>query len=149
MKQCLSHYDEMPHLHNGTVVELDPQTTPPRIDDLITSELNPQPPSCANCNAEIPEGASICDNCGMPLPEAAPPQQQASPKQEIPTQPPPEPFPTPPPQRVPIPPAAYQDDQPGWRRHRVSILTLLLLLLVLLFAGTAYALTRTTIEDVT
>ena len=149
MKQCLSHYDEMPHLHNGTVVELDPQTTPPRIGDPITSELNPQPPSCANCSAEIPEGASICDNCGMPLPGATPPQQQASPQQEVPTQPPPEPSPTPPPQRASIPPAAHRDDQPRWRRHRVPVLTLLLLLLVLLFAGTAYALTRTTSEDVT
>jgi len=84
----------------------------------------------------------------MPLPAAAPPQQQASPQQEVPTQPP-EPSLTPPPQRASIPPAAHRDDQPRWRRHRVPVLTLLLLLLVLLFAGTAYALTRTTSEDVT
>src|SRR5919205_1287129 len=45
--------------------------------------------SCANCNAEIPEGASICDNCGMPVSKAGPPQQ--APPQEAPAQPPPTP----------------------------------------------------------
>jgi hypothetical protein len=27
--------------------------------------------SCATCGAEIPEGAAICDNCAMPVSEAA------------------------------------------------------------------------------
>src|SRR3954464_5535954 len=42
--------------------------------------------SCANCSAEIPEGASICANCGMPVSEAAPPQEASS--QKAPAQPP-------------------------------------------------------------
>ena len=42
--------------------------------------------SCANCDAEIPEGASICDNCGMPISEAPPPQE--APPQKAPVQPP-------------------------------------------------------------
>src|SRR5215216_1251776 len=98
MKQSLNHYDEMLHLHNGTAVELGPQTTSPGIDDPIGRELNPQPlpPSCANCNAEIPEGARFCDNCGMPVSEMTPPQE--APPQEVLTQQTPEPSLTPPPQ---------------------------------------------------
>ena len=54
---------------------------------------------CANCGDGIPQGTSICDNCGMPVSEAAPPQQappqQASPQrataQQVPDQPPPPP----------------------------------------------------------
>lgn len=42
---------------------------------------------CANCGDGIPKGTSICDNCGMPVSEAAPPQQappqQASPQRAI------------------------------------------------------------------
>lgn len=29
--------------------------------------------SCANCGAKILEGAAVCDNCGMPVSEAASP----------------------------------------------------------------------------
>src|SRR5215216_6284524 len=42
--------------------------------------------SCTNCDAEITEGVGICDNCGMPVAEAALPQE--APPQEAPAQPP-------------------------------------------------------------
>jgi hypothetical protein len=35
---------------------------------------------CANCGAEVPEGASICDNCGMPVSEEAPTQEAPPPQ---------------------------------------------------------------------
>ena len=40
--------------------------------------------SCANCGAEILEGAAVCDNCGMPVSEAASP----APTRKAPAQPP-------------------------------------------------------------
>ncbi len=122
--------------------------------------------SCANCAAEIREGARFCDNCGMLVSEAAPtrePPPQEAPAQQplapsltlaprsLPPRTPPvgQPIPDPPtPQEAPLPLAAREDDQPGWRRHWVLILTLLLPLLVLLLGGTAYALIRATSEDV-
>lgn len=39
---------------------------------------------CANCGAEIPQGAAICENCGMPVSEAA----SSAPPREAPAQPP-------------------------------------------------------------
>ena len=116
--------------------------------------------SCVNCNAAVPQGVRFCDNCGMPVSEAAP-TQEAPPREDLLRQPPapsltlaprssPPPAPPPPvgqpipdlslPQEAPAPPAAREDDKPGWRRHRVPILLLLPLLLTLLLAGTAYAL---------
>src|SRR5215217_1862844 len=116
--------------------------------------------SCVNCNASVPQGVRFCDNCGMPISEAAP-TQEAPPREDLLRQPParsltlaprssPPPAPPPPvgqpipdlsiPQEAPAPPAAREDDKPGWRRHRVPILLLLPLLLTLLLAGTAYAL---------
>jgi hypothetical protein len=41
--------------------------------------------SCAPCGAEIPEGAAICDNCGMPVSEAA----SRAPPRKAPAQAPP------------------------------------------------------------
>jgi hypothetical protein len=41
--------------------------------------------SCATCGAEIPEGATICDNCGMPVSEAA----SRAPPRKAPAQAPP------------------------------------------------------------
>lgn len=34
--------------------------------------------SCANCGAEVPEGASICDNCGMPVSERELPKETSA-----------------------------------------------------------------------
>src|SRR5215217_7522412 len=116
--------------------------------------------SCVNCNAAVPQGVRFCDNCGMPVSEAAP-TQEAPPREDLLRQPPApsltlaprsSPPPAPPssvgqpipdlslPQEAPAPPAAREDDKPGWRRYRVPILLLLPLLLTLLLAGTAYAL---------
>ena len=124
--------------------------------------------SCANCEAEIPEGAGFCDNCGMPVSEAPSPRETSARQASttLPTSSPPQspshplspssqPASSPPPASPvgestsdPPPPAAREDDGPRWRWRWMPILSLLLLLLALL-GGTSYALIRgTTTEDV-
>jgi hypothetical protein len=40
--------------------------------------------SCAHCANENPEGACVCANCGMPVSEAAPPQDDEALPREVP-----------------------------------------------------------------
>ena len=51
--------------------------------------------TCANCTAEVPQGAPFCNNCGMPVSEA--PSSKEGPQQEAPAQKSPTAPPTPPP----------------------------------------------------
>lgn len=74
--------------------------------------------TCANCGAEVPEGARFCDNCGMLVSETASSPQEAPPQEVPPQQPPPAP-PTPPsPAEQPVfsDPASSQQETLHWEQ---------------------------------
>lgn len=93
--------------------------------------------SCANCGAEVPDGASSCDNCGMPVSEEPPREAPVSR-----AAPPPRPSSSPPPLFTPL--AEVQQPAPvsppprrGKRSRRGVVIAVGGLLVAVLGVGVA------------
>lgn len=98
--------------------------------------------TCANCAAEIPEGAEVCANCGMPLSEPAAPELETVPskpesalvreaplREEAPSRPAPEP-----------PPAVPPPGRSGGGVPRWAIVAGMVVVLALIGVGAVWAL---------